>query len=636
MKNLLNNASYLLVCIVLLILVSPLSAQELSIKSFAIDESDMSANSRPVKDLNGELCALIKVDCSLDQLAFYGNIVGRPIQNNGTYWVYVTKGTKKISISQPYVKPLYVDFINYLDDPIKSGATYKLVLEIPENIKNIVSRKSNIDKRQLILDKIINDMVYVEGGSFLMGNNKTKESISNPIFRISPDVEPQHKVTINSFKIGKYEVTQEEWEAVMNNNPSLNKGERVPVDNVSWNDVQVFITKLNSITGRVFRLPTEAEWEFAAHGGNEHKVNYVMDAAYSWYAGNSNKTQEVGLMAANELGLYDMTGNVSEWCQDWYGKYSKDHEMNPKGPNVGTEKVIRGGNIGYLDIYCIINNRFHKTPNYHDYATGFRLVESDINNNLDNDDNLDDIPIEVQSNQTNKVKMVDLGLSVKWGDRNVGASCPEDCGEPFAWGEVETKDNSLFGRREHWKVQHTTLKASQNDRTFEDSVILFDDLTITVPYTKSQYSDKMQSEFVLDSEHDAAKHRYGGKWRMPTSDEWKEMIKKCDFRLEKNTKTSDHLLNLIVVGPSGETIKIPVADRWVKGKHWMKKKEWCCEYWASDGFTRKTSDGKSFICISTFEDCPWETDKWGKRETLSHLENPTYGLYIRPIYDESE
>ena len=184
-------------------------------------------------------------------------------------------------------------------------------------------------------------MVKVEGGTFTMG--ATKDQGSN-----NSNQQPTHKVTLSTYYIGETEVTQELWQAVMGNNPSKFKGAKLPVENVSWNDCQQFIKKLNKLTGRRFRLPTEAEWEFAARGGKASK-GYKFAGSnnpdnVAWHQGNSNNTtHNVKTKKANELGIYDMSGNVWEWCQDWFGSYSSNAQTNPKGPSSGTDHLNRGG-----------------------------------------------------------------------------------------------------------------------------------------------------------------------------------------------------------------------------------------------------------------------------------------------------
>lgn len=197
-----------------------------------------------------------------------------------------------------------------------------------------------------VKDGISIDMVKVEAGTFMMGaTSEMKDSYDDP----DSDEKPVHQVTLtNDYYMGKYEVTQALWEAVMGSNPSYFKGDNLPVEEVSWNDCQEFISKLNSLTGRKFRLPTEAEWEYAARGGKKSRSyqysgsSNISDVA--WYDGNSgDKTHPVGTKQANELGIYDMTGNVLEWCQDWYGSYYSSSQTNPTGATSGSRHVNRGG-----------------------------------------------------------------------------------------------------------------------------------------------------------------------------------------------------------------------------------------------------------------------------------------------------
>ena len=195
------------------------------------------------------------------------------------------------------------------------------------------------------------------------------------------DEKPTHSVTVSDFYIGKYEVTQAQWKAVMGSNPSEFKGDNLPVENVSWNDIQEFIQKLNAQTGKKFRLPTEAEWEYAARGGNQSKgykysgSNSIGDVAW-YYDNSSSKTHPVGQKSPNELGIYDMTGNVYEWCQDWYDSsaYSSSSQTNPTGPNSGSNRVLRGGGWGSAAGGCRVSRRGYSYPDYRFYGFGFRLV----------------------------------------------------------------------------------------------------------------------------------------------------------------------------------------------------------------------------------------------------------------------
>ena len=227
------------------------------------------------------------------------------------------------------------------------------------------------------LNKLINDMVYVSGGTFTMGGTSEQGSDAES------DEKPTHSVTLSSYYICKYEVTQALWRAVMGSNPSYFKGDNLPVEQVSWNDCQTFINRLNSYTGRNFRLPTEAEWEFAARGGNYSRhykysgSNYIGDVA--WYDGNSgNRTHPVGTKQANELGLHDMSGNVYEWCSDWYGSYSSYSQSNPTGAASGSDRVERGGGWFNYARRCRSSCRNGRTPGYSCLDLGLRLVLSQL------------------------------------------------------------------------------------------------------------------------------------------------------------------------------------------------------------------------------------------------------------------
>lgn len=227
-----------------------------------------------------------------------------------------------------------------------------------------------------VVDTLMAQMVTVEGGSFTMGaTSEQKTDVKN-------DEKPLREVTLTTYKIGRYEVTQAQWKAVMGDNPSQYKGDEMPVTNVSWDDVQLFIKKLNEITGRKFRLPTEAEWEYAARGGNKslhteyagEAVNYKRVA---WCFDNMSKQQahDVGGKEANELGLYDMSGNVWEWCQDWYGDYPSKAETNPKGPSAGENRCDRGGAWDSNAPSLRVAYRDSGAPQTRAANVGFRLAE---------------------------------------------------------------------------------------------------------------------------------------------------------------------------------------------------------------------------------------------------------------------
>ena len=225
---------------------------------------------------------------------------------------------------------------------------------------NIVLGKVNPNQPQIeifIVNGINFAMVTVEGGTFTMGATEEQGDDADD------DEIPAHQVTVSSFSLGETEVTQALWTAVMGSNPSRNTGDlQCPVESVTWDDCQEFITKLNELTGLKFRLPTEAEWEFAARGGNKSQgfkyagSNTIDDVA--WYEDNSsNSTHPVATKAPNELGLYDMNGNVWEWCQDWYDSYTSDAQTDPVGPDSGDIRVVRGGGCVNSAGYCRVTIR---------------------------------------------------------------------------------------------------------------------------------------------------------------------------------------------------------------------------------------------------------------------------------------
>ena len=235
--------------------------------------------------------------------------------------------------------------------------------------------------RTFTINGVSFEMVAVKGGTFTMGGTSEQGS------EAEGDEKPTHSVTLSDYYIGKFEVTQELWKAVMGNEPTYNggwtdqygRGNNYPAYRVSWNDIQKFIRKLNQKTGANFRLPTEAEWEYAARGGNKSN-GYKYSGSNSidnvaWYTSNSgSKTHQVGIKSPNELGIYDMSGNVWEWCQDRYGSYSSGSQTNPTGPSSGSYRVPRGGSWFNSAGYCRVSNRDSNTPDGRYSGLGFRLV----------------------------------------------------------------------------------------------------------------------------------------------------------------------------------------------------------------------------------------------------------------------
>ena len=257
---------------------------------------------------------------------------------------------------------------------------------------NSLSSANNISVSGSVIPITVNgvsfNMIKVDGGTFTMGATSEQQ---NP----DDDEKPTHQVILSSYYIGETEVTQALWKAVMGNTirdqrdkantlwPMRGEGDNYPMYYVSWNECQDFISKLNGLTNRKFRLPTESEWEFAARGGSKsnHKQfsgsSNIDDVA--WYDGNSgDKTHQVKTKKANELGVYDMSGNVWEWCQDRYGSYSGIEQVNPIGSESSNYRVFRGGGWRGNARNCRSSNRLNCSPNYCDYDIGFRLALSEF------------------------------------------------------------------------------------------------------------------------------------------------------------------------------------------------------------------------------------------------------------------
>ncbi|WOZ80515.1 SUMF1/EgtB/PvdO family nonheme iron enzyme [Segatella hominis] len=459
-------------------------AQKLSVESFSLAATDISAQTQQRKDLNDEPCALVKVQFVGDILDVEGNVIKPLVKNGNETWAYMTHGSQQMKVLTKDYLPIMVDFSNYGISQVEKNKTYVLVLTKPANgsesviqqkqsliirytpstatvlvdnkmvrgsngvakttlpvgqhsyivacdgyeseegtVKLKASAPSNLqitltresvgagivnqqqsENQQLsntyvasssnnssgspsvasgsnaisipVKDGISIEMVKVEAGTFMMG---ATSEMKDPY----DDEKPVHQVTLtNDYYMGKYEVPQALWEAVMGSNPSEYKGDNLPVEMVSWNDCQEFISKLNSLTGRKFRLPTEAEWEYAARGGKKSRGyqysgnSNISDVA--WYDGNSgSKPHPVGTKQANELGIYDMSGNVYEWCSDWYGSYSSSSQTNPTGADSGSSRVYRGGSWRNGAWLCRLSCRYFNTQFYRGNALGLRLALSE-------------------------------------------------------------------------------------------------------------------------------------------------------------------------------------------------------------------------------------------------------------------
>ena len=276
--------------------------------------------------------------------------------NDATVTVYVSENTSTSSRSATITV---------------ESATIMRTLAVTQNGATPVTPPSSQD-RTFTVGGVTFKMIAVEGGTFTMG--ATSEQGSDAY----DSEKPTHSVTLSSYSIGETEVTQALWQAVMGSNPSDFSGSNKPVEYVSWVYCQDFIRQLNALTGENFRLPTEAEWEYAARGGNKRRgykyagSNNIDNVA--WYSDNSgSQTHNVATKSPNELGLYDMSGNVWEWCQDWYGSYSSGSQTNPTGPESGGHRVYRGGSWYYDAGYCRVWYRGGSDPTYLN-CIGLRLA----------------------------------------------------------------------------------------------------------------------------------------------------------------------------------------------------------------------------------------------------------------------
>ena len=282
----------------------------------------------------------------------------------------------------------HVNFFGQKDPKAKAAEEACLMKEAESKAKAEAERKAKAEAERKVkenkpekiktfqIGNVLFKMILVEAGTFTMGATSEMEDAWS-------EEKPTHQVTLtNDYYIGQTEVTQALWKAVMGRNPSYFKGNNKPVERVSWNDCKTFISKLNSLTGLKFRLPTEAEWEFAARGGNNSNhyqysgSNDLDDVA--WYDDNSgDTTHDVATKQPNELGIYDMSGNVWEWCSDRYDDYSSSPQTNPTGPTSGSDRVYRGGSWRDFARRCRSSRRYSIAPGYRSDILGLRLVLSE-------------------------------------------------------------------------------------------------------------------------------------------------------------------------------------------------------------------------------------------------------------------
>lgn len=387
------NSIKFIITIIIIVLFVPMTlrGQEYKVESMTMDQMDLTARTSPRVDLNGRKCAVLKVFVADKIVDVEGNVIGNIETKGMQKAIYVTHDTKQVNLLFENHMPLRVIFDDYGIASVTERMVY--IIKLVESASNAQAANqsqhkptpppahtsapvstsydpvrpiswevSNSKIETFTVNGVSFDMIRVEGGNFMMGSDKM------------PNETPVHQENIRTFYIGKTELIQEVWEAVMGNNPSPEycKGKQKPVSDVSWEDCQVFITRLNHLTGKQFRLPTEAEWEYAARGGNKSR-GFTYSGSnnpdeVAWYNENSsNELQEVAHKLPNELGIYDMSGNVEEWCSDGYSQ-------NYTSPRNNSNYVSRGGSYRSYANNCRVEHRYYYHPKFCRSYVGLRLA----------------------------------------------------------------------------------------------------------------------------------------------------------------------------------------------------------------------------------------------------------------------
>lgn len=400
-------------------------AQELKVTEFHADMTMLDAVKFPKEDANGTRCGLIRMGLVIPEAQFEGDIIASEYKD-GEWWIYMMNGANWLTVKTKRYLPLRYEF-----EPIKSNVTYVMNIERPQvaydgptgtvriecNIKDAdvyidgekmssvtpyeykgsegqheVEIRANgynreratinikLNKKQshavtlrpagsFQLEGISYEMVKVQGGTFLMGSAAKPEDKNYPLNY----AQPQHEVVLYPYSIGKTEVTQALWEKVMGSNPSVHQGPNLPVENVTFEDCIEFISRLNRMSGQSFRLPTEAEWEYAARNCGVDKPDECSGGPASKVA-QTDAISTVGGKKANTLGIFDMSGNVAEWCSDWIATYPSGKTVAPTGPSKGTQRVVRGGHAGGNVWSMYTASRSHRNPDEPSQFVGLRLA----------------------------------------------------------------------------------------------------------------------------------------------------------------------------------------------------------------------------------------------------------------------
>lgn len=392
-----------------------LVGQELNIDTFYVANNKLTASTNRVKDKNGKVCALVLLQIASDSV-FCDNdfVVEKYLHGPNEHYIYMAAGSKRLKFSVPggyFPKEVTFADENPTITELKSKTTYimkvtGIEMEDKKKLKESNREKDSLraelaqrsqredsisklkqeeerikreearKKIDIRIGNMLFSMILVEGGTFKMGSEDGEK-----------DEQPVHDVTLSDYYIAETEVTNELWNAVKSGSPSSIYNEKKPCTEMTYRECLEWIKLLNQKTGYKFRLPTEAEWEFAARGGNKsQRYRYSGSnnlSQVAWWNGNSNnKLHDVGMLIPNELGIYDMSGNAWEWCSDWYDKdyYKTSPEKNPsknrkeKGDNRVAKRVARGGCTNYGDKYCTVSYRYHCSSESRESRGGFRLV----------------------------------------------------------------------------------------------------------------------------------------------------------------------------------------------------------------------------------------------------------------------
>lgn len=392
-----------------------LVGQELSIDTFYVANNKLTASTSRVKDKNGKACAVVILQIpSVDSISCdWDFVIDFKKKSLSEYLFYMAEGSKQLEFTALGYYPTEVTFAdeNPAITELKSKTTYIMkvtgtemvykqeldkktretdslkaanarLMQRQDSISKVKQEEERIKREEarkkidIRVGNMLFSMILVEGGTFKMGSENGEK-----------DEQPVHDVTLSDYYIGEMEVTRELWNAVETGNSSSLHNEKKPCTEMTYRECLKWIELLNQKTGYKFRLPTEAEWEFAARGGNKSQgyrysgSNNLSQVA--WWNGNSNnKLHDVGMLIPNELSIYDMSGNAWEWCSDWYDKdyYKTSPEKNPsknrkeKGDNRVAKRVARGGCTNYGDKYCTVSYRYHCSSESRESRGGFRLV----------------------------------------------------------------------------------------------------------------------------------------------------------------------------------------------------------------------------------------------------------------------